>query len=110
MAVKWDDLVKQGNKKVERSKRSRKPYVLKFGDGEPDVVVKFPDGQRSMDYEEAQSGKSQLKILLGRDFFRVWEKFENVDVEVVSELIKSMWDHWDDDSDEVPGGKEVSGA
>lgn len=107
MAVKWEDLVREGNKKV--SKRGGRPdFVLQF-DGEPDVVVKFPDGQRSMDYEEAQSGKQQLKILLGRDFARVWEKFRGTNVEVVSGLIQAMWDHWDDESDEVPGGKEGSG-
>ena len=107
MSVKWDDLVNEGRKKVEK-RGGRPDFVLKF-DGEPDVVVKFPDGQRSMDYEEAQSGKQQLRILLGRDFSRVWEKFRGVPVETLTALIQRMWDHWDDEGDQVPGGKEDSG-
>lgn len=108
MATNWEDLVAGAERKLAKQKKNREPYVLNFKD-EPPVSVKFPDGQRSMDYEEAESGKQQLRILLGRDFQRVWEKFKGVDVTVVTDLIRDMWRHWDDESEEVPGGKEDSG-
>ncbi len=87
----------KGNKK--------EPYRLKVED-DKDIVIQYPDAIRSMDYEEAKTARAQIQILAGSEYPRIMALLRGRDIAVLQDLIADMWDFWDDDSNEVPGGKE----
>ena len=104
----FDDYVKQGDRRA-KEKGNRKPFVLKFGGEEPDIVIAYPDAVKQMDYEEANTANQQLQVLMRPgDFLRLREKLRGKDVEVAKGIIQDIWETWGDDSGEVPGGKELS--
>lgn len=106
MATDFATLAARAEKRVSR-KKSRKPYVLTgLPDEQPDITIQYPDAIKSMEFEKAPNVYEQLRVLTGKDFARVLGLVDGLDIAVVQDLIQSMWDHWDDDSHEVPGGKE----
>lgn len=86
--------------------RNRQPFVLNI-EGDDPIRIKYPDAIKSMEYERADTVWAQLQILAGPDFPRLLDLFRGEDISVVQLLITEMWDQWNDDSHEVPGGKEV---
>lgn len=106
----FDDYVKQGNRKA--SEKNRQPYVLTFSaQDEPDIVIPYPDAVKQMDYEEAQTANQQLKVLMRPgDYIRLRDKLRGKPVEAVTQIVSDIWELWADDSNAVPGGKELSEA
>lgn len=110
MAMDFNTLVSRAEKRIERTKGKRTPFVLSgLPDDQPDISIPYPDAIRSMEFEKAGTVWDQLRILTGKDFGRLLQLVEGKDVTVVQDLIQSMWDHWDNGSDLtlVPGGKEA---
>lgn len=108
----WNKLADKGNKRAKA--KGRTPYVLNNLPDDPDnekpIVVKFPDGAQQLEYDAAPNVRTQLQILLGqRDFFRLMRNLKGKPGEIAEEILDEIQDHWDveDDSAEVPGGKEV---
>lgn len=103
MALDFDTLASRAEKRVLKNGK-RPVFEMKFGD---DVIsIPKPDAQVSLLFEEAKSLRSQLQILTGKDFPRVWEALKGRDSVVAQDLVSAMWDAWDDDSHSVVGGKE----
>jgi len=104
MAISFDDLVQRAEKRNRHKVKT--PFVMKMPNDEPDLVVERPDAVKSMQFEETSTAIGQLRILLGKDFNRVWELFRGQDISVATMLISQMWEHWDDsDIRVVEGGK-----
>lgn len=94
--------------KRKNAKKNRAPYVLNFEDDKP-VTIAFPDANKLLDYEEAPTANAKLKLLMSPgDYRRLRGHLEGQDGEVVTLILEEMWDQWGDDSDQVPGGKELS--
>lgn len=115
MATNFNALVARTEKRVERTKGKKTPYVLSgLPDDMPDIVIEYPDAIRSMNFEKATTVWDQLSVLTGKDFARILGLVEGKDIAVVQDLINDMWDHWDRgdkgttgaDLHSVPGGKE----
>ncbi|WGH20822.1 tail assembly chaperone [Gordonia phage Commandaria] len=103
MGTSFADLQKRA---ARRSKgRNREPFVLEV-EGDDPIKIKYPDAIKSMEYERAATVYEQLQILAGADFPRLIDLFRGEDISVVQLMITEMWDQWNDDSLQVPGGKE----
>lgn len=101
----FQQLADRAEKRRHKGKKKR-PYVLPV-DGDKDIVIPYPDAIKSMEYEELTTVRAQLRCLTGAEFPRILELCRGRDVSVIQDLISDMWDFWDDDSNEVPGGKEA---
>ena len=54
MATNFNDLVNRAEKRVERVKGKKTPYVLSgLPDDMPDITIDYPDAIRSMQFEKA---------------------------------------------------------
>lgn len=115
MATDFNTLVSRAEKRVERTKGKKTPYVLTgLPDDMPDISIEYPDAIKSMQFEKANTVYDQLQVLSGKDFARILGLVEGKDIAVVQDLINAMWDHWDRgdqgsskaDLHSVPGGKE----
>ena len=115
MATNFNDLVNRAEKRVERIKGKKTPYVLRgLPDDMPDISIDYPDAITSMQFERANTVYDQLQVLTGKDFARILGLVQGKDIAVVQDLINDMWDHWDRgdkgtakaDLHSVPGGKE----
>lgn len=100
--------VDEGKKKAQG--KNRKPFILRDLPDKPDkpIVIEFPDAPTQMRYEEAQSLPQQLRVLMGvRNYARLLDNLKGEPGEAAEAILTDMWDQWgEDDSDEVPGGKE----
>ncbi|QAY17387.1 tail assembly chaperone [Gordonia phage IDyn] len=101
-SVSFEDLEKRAARRIKG--RNRSPYVLKV-EGDDDIVIKYPDAVTSMEYEAATGIMEQLRILSGSEYPRLIDLFRGKDIAVVQLFITDMWETWNDDSHEVPGGK-----
>lgn len=111
MAKYFEDFVEQGEKKAKAKGSSRKPYVIKFRDETPDIVIPYLDAKKSLYYETADGGLAQLRILMKPgDLVRFLDKLDGTPVESLKDIVADIWEFWNDDSDEVPGGKADSEA
>lgn len=99
--------------KRKNAKKNRTPYVLNnLGDGdERSITIPFPDAVKLLDYEEMPTANAKLQLLMTPgDYRRFRAALKGADGEVVTMILEEMWDQWGDDSDQVPGGKELSEA
>ncbi|WNM69944.1 tail assembly chaperone [Rhodococcus phage GuyFagieri] len=103
MAVNFATLAGRAEKRVGK----KKDFVLQIGDDQPDIVIPRPDAIVSMQSEKAGSLYDQLQVLTGKEFPRILELVKGKPIQVVQDLITAMWDAWEDDAHEVPGGKSV---
>lgn len=103
--LNFQQLADRAEKRRHKGK-PKKPFVMKV-EGDKDIVIPYLDSIKSMDYEEAQTVRAQLRILAGAEYPRIIELVRGRDISVIQDFIAEMWDFWDDDSHEVAGGKEV---
>ncbi|WIC89664.1 tail assembly chaperone [Rhodococcus phage Apiary] len=101
MAVNFATLASRAEKRAGK----KKDFVLQLGDDQPDIVIPRPDAIVSMQSEKAGSLYDQLQVLTGKEFPRILELVKGKPIQVVQDLISEMWDAWEDDAHEVPGGK-----
>ena len=97
--------------KRKNAKKNRTPYTLNnIGDGDDrPITIPFPDALKQLDYEEAPTANAKLQLLMSStDYRRFRNALKGKDGEVVTMILEEMWDQWGDDSDQVPGGKELS--
>lgn len=104
MATDFNTLLQRAERRTQG--RNRQPYVLKV-EGDEDIVIKYPDALKQMEYERADTVYGQLQILTGPEFPRLLDLFRGKDISVVQLLITELWEQWNDDSAAVPGGKEA---
>lgn len=105
----FEDFVAQGEKKAKAKGSERKPFVIKFKDDTPDIRIEPLDALKSLHYEQAQSGLAQLRVIMRPgDLARFMEKLDGAPVEALKAIVDDIWDKWNDDSNEVPGGKADS--
>ena len=104
MATDFNSLLQRAERRTRG--RNRQPYVLNI-EGDDPISIKHPDAVTSMEYERAESVWDQLKILAGPEFPRLLDLFRGKDISVVQLMITEMWEQWNDDSHQVPGGKEA---
>ncbi|ATS93123.1 tail assembly chaperone [Gordonia phage Patio] len=102
MGTSFESLVERAKKRTKG--RNRDPFVITI-EGDDPIEVPYPDAIKSMNYERAETVYDQLRALLGVDFTRILDMVRGKDISVLQLLITEMWDFWDDDSHEVPGGK-----
>jgi hypothetical protein len=108
MATDFMSLVATAKRK--NAKKSRKPYVLSnLPNEEKPITIPFPDATKLLDYEEAPTANAKLQIIMSpADYRRFRAALKGVDGEVVTMILDEIWELWGDDSEEVPGGKELS--
>lgn len=104
MGTSFESLVERAKKRTKGLNRA--PFVITV-EGDDPIEVEYPDAIKSMNYERAETVYDQLRALLGTDFTRILDLVRGKDISVLQLLITEMWDFWDDDSHEVPGGKEA---
>ncbi|AET09777.1 tail assembly protein [Gordonia phage GTE5] len=102
MGTSFESLVSRAQKRNKG--KNRKPFVLEIQDDDP-ITIAYPDAVKSMEYEAATTVREQIRILAGADYPRLMDLFRGEDISVVQILLTEMWDQWNDDSHDVPGGK-----
>ena len=104
MATSFDELLKRSSRRTKS--RNRQDYVLTV-EGDDPIRIQYPDALKSMEYERASTVWDQVRILAGSEFPRLIDLFRGQDISVVQLMLTDMWEFWEDDSMQVPGGKEV---
>ncbi len=102
----------KGRRKFSEYRREAKPepFILVDDDGE-EIVIDYPDTERLMDISETPQTQPRrmLAKICGDQFDQVWELVRHEPIEVVSDLVSDIAEHFGlANAQEAPGGSGAS--
>lgn len=107
MALNFEDLVKESERRSQSAGINNQPYLYTASDG-TEVSIPFPKADVFMALSELDDNQiaSQFRILLSRNpkgLAALNRDLAKLDVSALSLLQESMWDFWNTDVNSVPG-------
>lgn len=110
MTLLFSDMLKEADRKAQRSGRNRVPFVLEVSDGDT-VTCNYPDAGvlLSMSNIDAGDALNLLQVFFqnnARDYRRLMEDLAPAPMEAVEVLVQNMNDFWGFDQSKVPGNSE----
>lgn len=107
MAFKFVDVVSEGERRRKKRNLNPTPFEIELADGGI-VKIEYPDANTYLALGQAgeENTLGQLKALFRnnpRGYNKIIDELEGAPVEAIGVLIEEMWEHWDQDVQNVPG-------
>ena len=107
MARKFNDFIKEAERRESRSGISRQPFEIELPSGKI-ISVPYPDAQTTLRLSSIPEGET-MRVLAAlfadrhTDFNHLVSELKDQPVEVIQVLTEEMYDFWNSDVLKVPG-------